>query len=112
MVDKFRDRVKDYKKPKFWIPKDEGDMLIGVVKGFRAMTSRFGEGEVMELIEDESKELMAVFLSSVIKTARENQNIQPGDHVGIKFLGEVEGENATYKDFVVLVDRPEDKKKL
>ncbi len=109
MPDKFRDRIKDAKKPKFWIPKTEGDFITGVVKGFRTITSRFGDGEVMEIIEDETKELTAIFLSSVIKTARETQEIKPGEKIGIKYLGTVDGENAEYKDFIVMVDRPEKK---
>lgn len=107
MADSFRDGVKNAKKPKYWIPKDEGDFITGVVKDFRAVTSSFGDAEVMDIIEDETKELTSIFLSSVIKNQREKQDIQPGDHVGIKYLGEVEGKNADYKDFIVMVDRPE-----
>lgn len=107
MPDKFRDRVKDSKKSIYWRPEKEGDFITGIVKGFRAVTSRFGDAEVMEIIEDESKELTSIFLSSVIKHEREKQNIQPKDHIGVKYLGEVEGENFEYKDFIVMVDRPE-----
>ena len=108
MPDKFRDRVKDAKKPKYWNPKDEGDFITGVVKDFRDVTSSFGDAEVMDIIEDETKDLTSVFLSSVIKNQREKQNIQPGDHVGIKYLGEVQGKNAEYKDFIVMVDKKEE----
>jgi len=103
----FRDRVQNAKKPKFWIPKEEGDFIVGEVAAFRTMTSRFGDGEVMVLKNDEDGELWSIFISSVIKTARERENIQVGEHVGIKYLGLVEGENADYKDFIVMVDREE-----
>ena len=106
----FKDRVHGAKKPKFWIPKDEGDFIVGEVVAFRTMTSRFGDGEVMVLKNDEDNEPWSVFISSVIKTARERENIQVGEHVGIKYLGVVEGENAEYKDFIVMVDRPEKEK--
>ena len=111
MADNFRDRLKSAKKPVYWIPEKEGDLITGKVKDFRAVNSRFGDAEVMEIIEDETKELKSIFLSSVIKSEREKQNIQPGDHVGVKYLGEVEGESFNYKDFIVMVDRPPDKNK-
>ena len=111
MADNFRDRLKDAKKPVYWIPKNEGDFIVGIVKGFRAVNSKFGDAEVMEIVEDETKGLKSIFLSSVIKHEREKQNIQPKDHVGVKYLGEVEGENFDYKDFIVLVDQPPDKNK-
>lgn len=103
----FRERVKNAQKAKFWIPKEEGDFITGEVKGFRTITSRFGDGEVMEIIDDETKELIAIFLSSVIQRARETQNIKIGERIGIKYLGEVSGEHTDYKDYIVLVDRPE-----
>ena len=103
----FRNRVHNAKKPTFWIPKEEGDFVTGNVLGFRAMQSRFGDGEVIELKDDETEEVLSIFLSSVIKTARERENIKAGDHIGIKYLGIVEGPNADYKDFIVMVDRPE-----
>ena len=78
----FRDRVAGAKKPKYWIPKDEGDYIIGIVKGFRDVTSSFGDSEVMEIIEDETKELTSIFLSSVIKSQREKQKIVPGTASG------------------------------
>ena len=108
--DEFRERVKNAQKAKFWIPKEEGDFITGVVKGFRTMTSRYGDTEVMEILDDETEELTVIFLSSVIQRARETQNIKIGERVGIKYLGEVEGEHADYKDFIVLVDRPEKEK--
>ena len=106
----FRGRVQNAKKPHFWIPKNEGDLITGTVKDYRVMTSRFGEGEIMVLKEDETDEEIAVFIGSVIKTAREKDNIQIGEHMGIKYLGTVEGPNADYKDFIVMVDRPEKEK--
>ncbi len=107
--DAFRNCVRDAKKPKFWIAKDEGDMITGRVVAFRSITSRFGDGEVMVIKNDEDHEDYSVFLSSVIKTARETQEIKVGERVGIKYLGEVQGESAEYKDYIVQVDR--DKKK-
>jgi len=108
-VEDFRSRIQNAKKPKFWIPKEEGDFITGTVLSFRTMTSRFGEGEIMVLKEDDTDEEKALFIGSVIKTARERDNIQVGEHIGIKYLGIVEGEGADYKDFIVMVDRPEKK---
>jgi hypothetical protein len=107
MPDQFRDRVRDAKKPKYWNPKKEGEFITGKIKAFRAVTSRYGDGEVMEIVDDETKELTSVFLSTVIRSAREKQDLKVGERVGVKYLGEVSGENSEYKDFIITVDRKE-----
>lgn len=102
MPNKFRDKVKNAKKPKYFRFKDEGDSIIGVVQGFRRITSTFGDCEVMDIIDDEDNELYAVLCGTVIQSEREKQDIKVGERVGIKYLGE----EGNYKNFIVMVDRP------
>jgi adenine-specific DNA methylase len=102
----FRDRIIGAKKPKYWIPKKENEFIVGTVKNFRKITSTFGDVEVMDIEEDETKELLAVMCGTVISSEKEKQNIQIGEHVGIKYLGE----EANYRNFIVMVDRPRETK--
>jgi len=80
----FRRRVMSARKPVYWIPKDEGDAMI--------------------LEDDETGELTAILCGAVIQSEREKQNIQVGERVGIKYLGDEKG----YKNFIVMVDRAEE----
>jgi len=98
----FRERVKNSKKPKYFRFEEEEDFIIGVVQGFRRITSAFGDCEVMDIINDEDKELYAVLCGTVIQSEREKQDIKVGERVGIKYLGE----EGNYKNFIVMVERP------
>jgi hypothetical protein len=59
----------------------------------------------MDIINDEDKELYAVLCGTVIQSEREKQDIKVGERVGIKYLGE----EGNYKNFIVMVERPEQK---
>ena len=106
MANNFKERVKNSKKPKYFRFQEEGDFITGLVQDFRRITSTFGDCEVMDIIDDEDKELYAVLCGTVIQGEREKQDIKVGERVGIKYLGE----EGNYKNFVVMVDRPENKK--
>ena len=75
--------------PERWNPDDEpGTMLIGTLLRFETIVTDYGEAKIAVIADDEDGTEWGVALfRSVLKNQFERMNPQPGDTVGLKYLG-------------------------
>lgn len=93
-----------------WSPQVD-DVLIGKVKAIRSVTTRFGDGKVVDIESEEG--VFTVFLTAVLKTEFLAHDVTEGTRVGIKYLGMEEGKGGrNYKRYVVVTgDESENEQK-
>lgn len=107
MGDPFRDRVKDGKKTSnSWRPNPK-EYITGELIGIRTTHYKGKPVRVADLLNDETKEEISVWLTTVLEREFTDQKIHEGERIGIKYLGKVKD----YHDFVVMVDRPPEEAK-
>lgn len=93
------ERLRQSKKaPGFYKWSHVEQMLIGQVKLARLVKSQLGEQEVVDILEDETNITQTVGLTAVLKRLFEENTVNVGDRIGIKYLGRVK----SYHDFILL----------
>ena len=113
MTDELRARLAedDGSLPERWNAEDEpGTTLVGLLLRYETIVTDYGESQVA-VIEDEQGTIWGVALfRTVLKKRFETINPQPGDTVGLKYVGFVEprtkGQNG-YHNYVLRVVRGE-----
>jgi len=86
-----------------WRP-DEGDVLVGVVQEFTVGSTSWGDVNVCTLLDEETDEQIAVWLSSTVLLSEFTKlDVKPGDRVGIRYDGK--HPEKRYHRYVVRVDR-------
>ena len=92
---------KDFVRPgNIWKPQAEGDELYALYIGNRRQI-KFGE--VFDVIDVETGEVVSVPVTTVLNTKLGGRNINVGDGIYLKFKGIMEGKNGNYKDFDIAI---------
>lgn len=89
-----------------WQP-EPGEYLVGRVISVRTVDTSVGESIVAEVEDEDTDQVVAIFLSAMLRQRFEEYNVQPGDRIAIKYHGKRLGRRGEYKHFTVFVDREE-----
>lgn len=84
-LDRVRQQLSDMQEIRFWRP-EPGDILAGEICGLKPQTGPFGQGYLL-LVRQESGEIVSLWLTAYLKAQLESYKAQPGDVVGIRYLG-------------------------
>jgi hypothetical protein len=88
-----------------WKPDEPGDMLIGTLEGYDEATTDFGTYTVAH-IRDEGGVLRGLWLMhSVLQDEWSDAGPEPGERVGVQYLGKRSGSDYEYHMWAVKVDR-------
>ena len=88
-----------------WKPDEPGDMLIGTLEGYDEATTDFGTYTVAH-IRDEGGVLRGLWLMhSVLQDEWSDAGPEPGERVGVQYLGKRSGSDYDYHMWAVKVDR-------
>lgn len=113
--DAFRNRAEsDNPFPQAFLFEAPGALLVGKITGYATgydPTYREGEYPVVQILEEDTGEEFSVhcFYDSLISQFRKEKP-PVGSRISIKYRGEKKNREGTfsYKQFILLVDRPED----
>ena len=87
-----------------WEPK-VGEILIGEVLAVQKIDGKYGDSHFAEIQDEESGNILTVWLNSVLYTKFLQYNIGPNDFIGLKFHGEKQGtKGKPYKLYTARVD--------
>jgi hypothetical protein len=83
-----------------WRPK-EGDTIEGIIEKVDETITEFGEQHFLELATGDGK--VTVWCNSILNEQVESEDVKPGDHILIKFLGLKKSRkgNRSYKDYLI-----------
>ncbi|MBF0558847.1 MAG: hypothetical protein HQL08_08710 [Nitrospirae bacterium] len=105
LIDKLKqkeaEKNKDY-EVKFWKP-EAGEILEGKVTDMGNTITREGDAEFMQIEIGTGK--FMVFVNSVLSRLMEDEGVQIGDTVAVKFLGLIESnknKKRKFKDYVLV----------
>ncbi len=87
--------------PQTWKP-DPGDQLVGVVVAVTTRTNDYGVYPVVA-VEADGVEWEFHGYHTVARLELERQNPQPGDQIGIRYLGKPDGK--PYEQYRVIVEQ-------
>ncbi len=87
-----------------WQP-NEGDILLGTLLYTQQVKGEYGTTPIAMIEDAESGETIAVWLKhQILKREWEGRDPQPGDRIGIKYLGEETGKNGKYNAYILKVE--------
>lgn len=92
-----------------WIPKEEGDTLVGVVTHVGTMNSDYSPEPIPYIeVQDREGEVWGVRgYGSVLAAKIEGAKLEVGDGVAVRFLGMQDSRNGrSYKNFAVRSRKP------
>lgn len=99
--DSFRGRVREASKGgKIWKPGVD-DCIVGRLVGIRDIKTKMGNSRITDIADEESGELVSVWMTVVLQHEFEDQKIEIGERIGLHYLGNERG----YHDYIVMVDR-------
>lgn len=90
-----------------WKP-EPGDKLLGTVLTVSTSDAGgFGAYPLLEIVSDDGEGIALHCFHAVLKTAVERWNPQPGERIGVKYVGKLEGRGAFegYEDYRMVVQR-------
>lgn len=100
--------------PESWIPKEEGDTIVGWVTRVERGYTTYGWRPILVLRDDEGELHSIWLLTEVLQNAMRRLRPVPGERIAIRFNGKKKAKNprpgtsGEYNDFRVVVDRPEE----
>jgi len=87
-----------------WQP-EEGEILLGTLLYTQQITGEYGTTPIAMLEDADSGETVAVWLKhKILQREWEGRKPEPGDRIGIKYLGEESGKNGKYHAYVLKVE--------
>jgi len=98
--------------PQAWRPEKEGDQIVGYLIRVETGSTPYGPAPVVIVRGEDGAEHAIWLFSEAVKTGFRRAAPQPGEKIGIRYLGEQEvkhpqpGRKNTYHNFRVVVDRP------
>ena len=101
-LDEAAKQKEDAEFPETWDHSKAGNKIVGkVIRIEYGLTTAFGVGSVMEMLED-SGESKTVWMPKVLEGKIQKLGIKAGDRVGIISLGKQKGKKFDYYDFRVI----------
>lgn len=89
-----------------WIPETPGEHIFGEVEEVGTREGDFGEYTVITLLTADGSVRSIAGFGTVLKGKLAELDPQPGDQIGVKFVGEKTGKNGKdYKDWTVVIQR-------
>jgi hypothetical protein len=88
---------------KYWKP-NPGDVIEGTVDDIGTTITSMGDSNYIQII-DSSGEKHLIFLNSVLKRLANEEDVQKGDRIAIKFTGLVESKkykNRRFKNYILV----------
>lgn len=86
---------------KSWRPEVAGERLVGTLLGSWDIETEFGTAHFIDLLNEQDGDKIAVLCRTVLWRLVQQKKPQPGDTVGIKYLGK----KGRYHDYVMLVQK-------
>lgn len=88
-----------------WKPQP-GEYVIGEVVAIRDVDTDLGKSRVVELVNEDNGELVAVFMTTMLQERFQDYGIVPGERIALKYHGRKQNaKGREYHHWTVLVDR-------
>lgn len=89
-----------------WIPETPGEHIFGEVEEVSTREGDYGEYSVVTLLTADGSVRSIAGFGTVLKGKLAELDPQPGDSLGVKFVGEKTAKNQKeYKDWTVVIQR-------
>jgi hypothetical protein len=89
-----------------WRP-EAGEKLVGQIVVISERTGGFGRYPIVTLRQDDGSDLAIHAFHSVLSSRLAEVQPKPGERLGVKYEGKVEGAKQPYHSYKVAIDRPE-----